>query len=127
MKTRSRIRNLVVAAVSAVAIVTALTFAMAQPKPQGTPPPPFRLTITCAPRTADTAKKILEAINNSPSLRGHPERHNLQVDHSKPIGGGTMPTTQVGPCGAHFTPNVTQHALFLNGSDLKKFLIEAGL
>jgi hypothetical protein len=125
MKTHSRIRNVIVAAVSAVAIVTALVFAMAQPKPQETPP--FHLTIRCANGTVDTATNILKAIDKSPSLKDHPERHNLRVD-DKPIGGGTMPIApDEPPCGAHFTANVTQHAVFLKSSDLKKFLNDAAL
>ena len=110
---------------SAVAIVTALTFAMAQPKPHEAPP--LHLTLRCANGTADTAANILKAINNSPSLKGHPERHNLQVD-DKPIGGGSMPVTpDEPPCGTHLTSNVTQRAAFLKSSDLKKFLNDAGL
>ena len=123
MKTFPKIRNAVIAAVSAVAIVTAFAFAMAQPTPNE--PPPFHLTISCANGTVDTAAKILKAIKNSPSLKSHPERHNLRVD-GKPIGGGTMPGTPP-PCGSHATSNVTQRAAFMKGSDLQKFLNDAGL
>lgn len=125
MKTFPKFQNVVVVAVTAVSIVTALVFAIAQPKPHEAPP--FHLTIRCANGTADTAANILKAINNSPSLKGHPERHNLRVDN-KQIGGGTLPIApDEPPCGAHFTANVTQHAVFLKSSDLKKFLNDAAL
>jgi hypothetical protein len=116
-------RNIVIAAITALCIIGAFVFAMAQPKSDDAAP--LQLVIQCA--NGKTKDDLSQAIGKNQSLKDHKERYILKFD-DVPVGaGGAHPVDNLVCDGNKSSSRVTQLANFVNSSDLKQFLTDAGI
>ena len=134
MKTLPGTRRIVIAVIGLVSVAAILVFA--QP-PTPTPAPNFELVLKCAKTTDQTPagkQRVVDALKNNPSLKGHAERFKIRYNDGAAndgigqyIGSGQLNEPNEHACPHHSGTNVTQRLQFANSADLKQFLTDAGL